>query len=29
MGSGRDILLPMPWDEYTKITDADLEALFA
>lgn len=29
MGSGRDILPPMPWQEYTKLTDADMKAIFA
>ncbi len=29
MGSGRDILPPMPWNEYAKLTDADLKAIFA
>jgi len=29
MGSGRDILPPMPWDEYAKLTYADLKAIFA
>jgi len=28
MGSGRDILPPMPWQEFAKITDADLKAIF-
>ena len=28
MGSGRDILPPMPWNEYAKLTDADLKAIF-
>ena len=29
MGSGRDILPPMPWTEFAKLTDADLKAIFA
>jgi len=29
MGSGRDILPPMPWYSYAKLTDADLKAIFA
>jgi len=29
MGSGRDILPPMPWYDYAKLTDADLKAIFA
>lgn len=29
MASGRDILPPMPWQEYVKLTDADLKAIFA
>jgi mono/diheme cytochrome c family protein len=29
MASGRDILPPMPWNEYAKITDADLKAIFS
>ena len=29
MGAGRDILPPMPWQEISKITDADLKAIFA
>ena len=29
MGSGRDILPPMPWYNYAKLTDADLKAMFA
>jgi mono/diheme cytochrome c family protein len=29
MASGRDILPPMPWQEYAKLTDADLKAIFA
>ena len=29
MGAGRDILPPMPWQEFAKITDADLKAIFA
>ena len=29
MGSGRDILPPMPWQEFAKITDSDLKAIFA
>jgi hypothetical protein len=29
MGGGRDILPPMPWYEYAKLTDADLKAIFA
>ena len=30
MGAGRDILPPMPWQEFAKITDADLSsAIFA
>ncbi len=28
MGAGRDILPPMPWQEYAKLTDADLKAIF-
>ena len=28
MASGRDILPPMPWQEYTKLTDADMKAIF-
>jgi hypothetical protein len=28
MASGRDILPPMPWNEFAKLTDADLKALF-
>jgi cytochrome c553 len=28
MGSGRDILPPMPWQEYMKLTDADMKAIF-
>jgi mono/diheme cytochrome c family protein len=29
MASGRDILPPMPWQDYAKLTDADLKAIFA
>lgn len=29
MASGRDILPPMPWYNYAKLTDADLKAMFA
>ncbi len=29
MGGERDILPPMPWQEYAKLTDADLQAIFA
>ena len=29
MASGRDILPPMPWYSYAKLTDADLKAIFA
>lgn len=29
MGAGRDILPPMPWYDYAKLTDADLKAIFA
>ena len=29
MASGRNILPPMPWQEYAKLTDADLKAIFA
>ncbi len=29
MASGRDILPPMPWYNYAKLTDADLNAIFA
>ncbi len=29
MGVGRDILPPMPWPEYAKLSDADLKAVFA
>jgi len=28
MGAGRDILPPMPWQEFATITDADLKAIF-
>lgn len=28
MGAGRDILPPMPWYNYAKLTDADLKAIF-
>jgi cytochrome c553 len=28
-GTGRDILPPMPWTGYAKLTDADLKAIFA
>lgn len=28
MGTGRDILPPMPWQSYGKMTDADLKAIF-
>ena len=29
MGEGRDILPPMPWETFGKMTDADLKAIFA
>lgn len=29
MGSGRKIQLPMPWDNFAKLTDDDLKAMFA
>ena len=29
MGAGRDILPPMPWYDYAKLTDPDLKAIFA
>jgi mono/diheme cytochrome c family protein len=29
MASGRDILPPMPWYNYAKLSDADLKAIFA
>jgi cytochrome c553 len=29
MGLGRNILPPMPWQEYMKLTDADMKAIFA
>lgn len=29
MGEGRDILPPMPWPEYKKMSDDDLKAIFA
>jgi cytochrome c553 len=29
MASGRDILPPMPWYNYAKLSDADLKAMFA
>ncbi len=29
MGEGRPILPPMPWQDYGKLTDADLRAIFA
>jgi hypothetical protein len=29
LGAGRDILPPMPWDWYGKMTDDDLRAIFA
>ena len=29
MGEGRDILPPMPWREFAKLTDEDLGAIFA
>jgi len=29
MGTGRDILPPMPWQEIRAVTDADLKAVFA
>jgi cytochrome c553 len=29
LGAGRDILPPMPWDWYSKMTDDDLKAIFA
>ncbi len=29
MASGRDILPPMPWYDYARLTDADLKAMFA
>lgn len=28
-GSGRQILPPMPWEDFAKMTDADLKAMFA
>lgn len=28
-GFGRDILPPMPWDDYRQLSDEDLEAIFA
>jgi hypothetical protein len=29
MGSGRNILPPMPWQDYAKLTDSDMKAIFA
>jgi len=29
MGEGRDILPPMPWQEFRSLTDGDLKAIFA
>ncbi len=29
LGSGRKIQLPMPWDNFAKLTDDDLKAIFA
>jgi hypothetical protein len=29
MGGERDILPPMPWQDYAKLADADLKAIFA
>jgi mono/diheme cytochrome c family protein len=29
MGSGRNILPPMPWYDYARLSDADLKAIFA
>ena len=29
MGAGRDILPPMPWYDFAKLTDPDLKAIFA
>ena len=29
MGEGRDILPPMPWEQFAKLTDEDLKAIFA
>jgi hypothetical protein len=29
LGTGRDILPPMPWDAYGKMTDQDLKDIFA
>jgi mono/diheme cytochrome c family protein len=29
MGTGRNILPPMPWDQYARMTDDDLKAVFA
>ena len=29
MGAGRDILPPMPWYDFAKLTEADLKAIFA
>jgi len=29
MASGRDILPPMPWFNYTKLSEADLKSMFA
>ncbi len=29
MGEGRPILPPMPWENFAKLTDADLKAIFA
>ena len=29
MAAGRDILPPMPWQEYTKLKDEDMKAIFA
>ena len=29
MGTSRDILPPMPWQQFAQMTDADLKAIFA
>jgi hypothetical protein len=29
LGVGRDLLPPMPWPDFARMTDADLEAIFA
>jgi hypothetical protein len=29
MGKGRDILPPMPWQTFRKLTDDDLKAIYA